>query len=485
MKFFAILFASLISGAVMSPLMAERLPYLRYDEDPFRLEYESAGNFDRYFLLASAQEAERLPDWNRAFSLYQELHRVDPTNPDHLFAMARVVYQLHRAEEALIFCERLPAGYHQRDVTLLKALSLLFIGRYQEAIGLFGDLLDEDPHRLPVMLGMAEALMALHHYDEAADLFTLMLAIHPAVFDRYPDLRASLMSAGANGPERAAFVLKRYAQTKTLGTFFSPIDAATISFTQVDQESAIEMLLNAVKADPGSAMLHARLGLFYRQLGQPELARHHMDKASELSPNNLDVINNRGVLAMQLGDDDLAIASFKRATELKPDYAEAFRNLARMYYLKEEWQASSYAAQQSLIVDQDSVNARLLVGFSNYKLGDYREALRYLEPVLNNRLDRSSIWFLAGISAHRLGRIAEAGQYYRKGLMLRPDDVLGLNNLADLLVNDPNANADDLREALALAERASELTSRKVKKVETTLLQVQERSAAMGRLDQP
>ena len=479
MKATVVIAASLICLVAINSLMAERLPYLRSDEDPFRLEYESSGNFDQYFLLASAQEMEQQRDWPRALSLYSELHRVDPTDPDHLFAMARMAYHLHRADDALAYVERLPSAYNQRDVSLLKAVSLHLLGRYTETIALLGDLLDEDPHRLSVMLAMAQVLMAEQRYEEAAHLFMSMLAIHPAVFEQYPDLKEALLSTGANGPERAAFVLKRFAQTKMLDTLFSPLDAATISFTQVDQENAIDVLLKAIEENPESAMLHARLGLFYRQMGKPELAKHHMEKASELSPNNLDVINNRGVLAMQLGDDDEAIASFKRAVELKPDYAEAFRNLARMYYLKEEWQASAYAAQQSLIVDQHSLNARLLVGFSNYKLGDHREVLRYLEPVLNDHLDRPSVWFLAGISAHRLGRVEEAARYYRKGLVLHPDYVLGLNNLADLLVNDPTSDATDLREALVLAERASELTDHRIKKIEATLQQVKERTSSM------
>lgn len=472
--------AVLIELALVATSFSERLPYLRHDEDPFKLEYEAAGEFDQIYLLDSAREAELKQDWSRAFYLFNELHRMDQSNPDHLFSMARMSYLQYRSDDALLYAEKLPADYHTRDVTLLKAGCLLQLGRFEEAIVLFQDIMDQDPRFIVVKRGMAEALLALQRYEEAAGIFKTMLEIDPAAIDDHPELKAVLLSAGLNGPESLAHILKVYSLSKTLSTLYSPLDAATIGFQQVDREKAIDLLIKAVEENPDSAILHSRLGLFYNYLGKKELARQHMEKAASLSPDDLDVINNRGVLAMQFGEDDQAIELFKRAVELRPDYVEAFRNLARMYYLKEEWSDSAYAAQQALILDQKNVTARLLVGFSCYKQGHFPDVLRYLEPALTDELDRPAAWFLAGISAHRLGRWPDAERYYRKGLALRDDYVLGLNNLADILVNNPKSDPDDIREARALAERASALTQHNVERIESTLNQVKERAAAMG-----
>lgn len=480
MKPVFIISAGLFGCVLITSSIAERLPYLRHDEDPFKLEYEAAGEFDQLYLLDSAREAELQQDWSRALYLFKELHRMDNTNPDHLFSMARMSYLLYQGEEALEYAGKLPTGYYTRDVTLLKAGCLLQLGRYEEAVSMFQVILEQESRFLAVQRGMAEALLALQRYEEAAGVFKAMLEIDPRSLDEHPDLKSALLTPTRRGPESWAHILKVYAQSKTLSSLYSPVDAATLSFQHVDREKAIELLVKAVEENPESAVLHSRLGLFYHYLGNTDLAKLHMERAAELSPDDLDVINNRGVLAMQLGDDDQAIEFFKRAVELRPDYAEAFRNLARMYYLKEEWSDSAYAAQQSLVLDQKSLDAALLIGFSFYKQKQYTDALRYIEPVLTDHLDRPAVWFLAGISAHQLGRWPVAERYYRKGLSLMNDYVLGLNNLADLLVNNPNSDADDIREALALAERASELTQRSVTRIESTLSQVKERAAAMG-----
>jgi len=466
--------------AMISAALAERLPYLRIDEDPFKLEYESADEFDLLVLLDSAREAELQQDWPRALYLFSELHRLDRANPDHLYSMARMHFMLKQCAEALDLANQLPSGYFTRDVNMLKAGSLLCLGRYEESIDLFKGVMDQEQHLLAAKRGMTEALLALNRYEEAADVIKAMLSVDPAAIDDHPELKEALLHPGSRGPERWSHILKVYAQSKTLVSLYSPVEAATISFQHVDREKAIEILLKAIEENPDSAVLYSRLGLFYNYVGKKDLARKYMDKAFEMSPDDLDVINNSGVLAMQFGEDEKAIESFKRAVSLRPDYAEAFRNLARMFYLNEEWSDSVYAAQQALIIDAKSMNAILLAAFSSYKLGDFSNVLRYLTPVLTENMDRPSAWFLAGISAHRLGRWTEAEQYYRKGLALRKDYVLGLNNLADLLANNPKSDEGDIREALALAKRASELTNHSVKRIQDTLKEIQARSAAMG-----
>lgn len=182
---------------------------------------------------------------------------------------------------------------------------------------------------------------------------------------------------------------------------------------------------------------------------------------------------------MYLGNETNAFMSFWRAIEVQPAYPEALRNLSRIHLQRQEWDAVVHTARESLVVDPDSYIARIMAAFGSYKLELYEDALRVLEPLLVPGGGRPTAWFMAGSSAQFLGRIRDAERYYRAGLELQDDSVLGLNNLADILLDNPGSDAAALREAVSLAEKASSLSQRRNPAVEETLHQARERVRAV------
>jgi tetratricopeptide (TPR) repeat protein len=458
---------------------SEKVPYLPFDQDPFRIPYETADDYDIVYLLDSAREAVRERDWPRVAYIFGEFKRLDVESPVYVYAMAQLAFWQQLWSEALQYVETLPADYEQGEANILRGAALLQLRRPEEALTVLQDHLKQYPSSILTRRWLAETLVALHRYEDAAGMFNEILAMNPAALDNDVELKRALQELGEKGPVSRAHILKEFTQARIMDSFLPPLQAATISFLLGNQDRAVELLEEAVRTEPGSPELYHRLALFYDSMGRKQEADVHLDKAEKLDPDNPEIINNRGALAMYLGNEKIAFDSFCRALELQPAYPEALRNLCRLHFHRKEWTDVIYTARESLVVEPDSSTARLMAAFGSYKLGYYEDALRFLEPLLEPGSDLPSAWFMAGSSAQLLGRMHEAERYYRAGLRLKGDYVLGLNNLADILLKNPDSDADALREALSLAEKASAFSRRGNPAVEETLRQARERVGSL------
>jgi tetratricopeptide (TPR) repeat protein len=142
------------------------------------------------------------------------------------------------------------------------------------------------------------------------------------------------------------------------------------------------------------------------------------------SPGRLDLVLSLGNSAVQAGQFDTAIASFQKVLEnVKPDSREAGDLYLRM--------GEAYRRKG----DMDSAIASLT--FASQLLPDQSVVMGTLALVLD-----------AG------GRKAEAEQAYRATLQLDPKDATATNNLAFLMAE----RGEDLDQALALSQRAMELS---------------------------
>lgn len=448
----------------------EPVPYLWFDLDPFLIDYESAGNYEVIELLDGAREAIRERDSSRIRYLYEQLRALDQDSPEYLYAMAKLSFLLHGWEQALRYIEAIPPEFPQAELNILEAVSLHQLGRSMEALAVFDQYLQDHPSSLMIWEWKAGVLASISRFEDAVGVFEEMLALDPAALDHDPELRQIFLDPLAGGPQRLPYRLEKIMKSRLMETVLPPLQAGTFSFLTGGQERGIEILEEALRQYPDRPDLHARLGLFYDAVGRKEDALDHMEKASVLSgKDDPDLLNNRGVLAMYLGNDRAAQDLFLAALKIRPEHAEAYRNLSRLYLRHRKWKDAAAMARASLLNDPESDEARLVVALNSYRLTQYRGTLVDLEPLLDKDTDQAMAWFLAGSAAQSIGRLTDAERYYRKGLALNKDDVLGLNNLADVLLRKPGPDPAALEEALALAERASELTARWNPTVEETL----------------
>jgi len=99
-----------------------------------------------------------------------------------------------------------------------------------------------------------------------------------------------------------------------------------------DNEGALEAYQQAVALDPDHFNAHMNMGLRYGKLLMNVKAAEAFKKAVALRPENPMVHYSLALTSNLLGLTDEAIHHYKEAIRLRPNFAEAYSNLATVYY---------------------------------------------------------------------------------------------------------------------------------------------------------
>lgn len=100
-------------------------------------------------------------------------------------------------------------------------------------------------------------------------------------------------------------------------------------------EVALERLQYALKVDSGYSEAHNAIAVLYERLGLPDKTRYHYEKALNLNPANIGVLNNYGRFLCGKGEYDKADAYFEKTVALPLNNRPwlAMTNAGRCLYL--------------------------------------------------------------------------------------------------------------------------------------------------------
>ncbi|MCP5114767.1 MAG: tetratricopeptide repeat protein, partial [bacterium] len=170
---------------------------------------------------------------------------------------------------------------------------------------------------------------------------------------------------------------------------------------------------------------HNNAGLVLAQTGKPDQAIGHFQKIIEVDTSSPEVYNNLGRALARVGRVDEAIAQFQKVLELDPNSAEAHNSLGTALVWKRRPDEAIPHLERAL-----ELNPGLTEAHQN--LGDI---LHYLK-----------------------GRTPEALAHWRTVLSADPNHVLVLQQTARVLATSSDASLRNGAEAVALAERAGQLS---------------------------
>jgi len=146
-----------------------------------------------------------------------------------------------------------------------------------------------------------------------------------------------------------------------------------------------------------------------------------------IQPRYADAHYNLGIALEQNGRINEAIAQYQTALRDKPDYAEA-------YYM---------------------------LGNNLLEKGRIDEAIASYQHALKIRADYPEVQNNIGLALMQKGRPSEAIAHWERTLEIRSDFVDALNNLAWVLATYPESSIRNGTRAVALAERAHQLSGDK------------------------
>jgi len=224
---------------------------------------------------------------------------------------------------------------------------------------------------------------------------------------------------------RTSDELFRHAIAVTKNNSVAENNLGNLLFDAGEVDEAMVHYRRALEIQPGYADAHINLGRALLTKQQPDQAIAHFEQALRILPTDASGHNNLGNALLSRGRVDEAIAHYQQALKIQPDFAQAHNNL----------------------------------GWSLLQNRNVDEAIVHFEKALELEPDYANAHNNLGFALLQKGRAGEAVAHCERALVLQPDDVSALSNLAWLRATCPDSSVRDGAKAVALAEKASELSA--------------------------
>ena len=226
---------------------------------------------------------------------------------------------------------------------------------------------------------------------------------------------------------------------------------------------------------------HFNLGEALAELGHYQEAAAHLREALQLKPNVFGGHILLGETLARQGQHQEAETHLREALSLDPDSAVAHTVLGKFLVDQGQNQEAITHLDEAIQLDPQLASAFMALGEAYGKQGRYGEAEPHLSQAVRLSPDLPESHYSMAIVLVKRRREEDAITHYREAIKLNPDMGAALNNLAWIYATHPRSDLRDAEEAVRLAERACQLSDRKVPSRLNTLAAAY---AATGRFDE-
>ncbi len=197
------------------------------------------------------------------------------------------------------------------------------------------------------------------------------------------------------------------------------LDIANAFIENGDYGAAQDAYLALLTEQPKNGAAHYEYAVLLQDhLDNPRLANAHLEKASDLHPNNQDIFMRLAMIAENEADHIQAKRYYERVILLNLDHEQAYYKLGKLLMLhtnNQEFVAASYF-QRALTLDDEYGEAHLEYGrllnqyFKKYKKAEkhYKKAIKHLDD------ESEAVYELAELYLNPLAKKKKAKKLFQK-----------------------------------------------------------------------
>ena len=226
--------------------------------------------------------------------------------------------------------------------------------------------------------------------------------------------------------------------------------------------------IKAVEADPSSAAARGFHSLALNALGRDEEAIKEAERAIELNPDDSAAHLDLAISAKR-SDTQHAIAEARRAIDVGPENSSAYQLLMNFLFESDRYNECIELGREWLFVSPYDEAVHSALGVAMVQNGDLVSAARHVGYVMMLRPKYEQAHADLRQILLSLAREPDGLQRLREIAANAPDSPRMLDELAWLLATYPDSKSRDGTEAVRLAERACDLTERRVPALLDTL----------------
>lgn len=233
---------------------------------------------------------------------------------------------------------------------------------------------------------------------------------------------------------------------------------ATLTWKQSHMYTDVETLwATTAKQNPKAFLAHTDLADIYMDEGKMDAAiqQYQLSLALRMDP---EICHNLGNALLQAGKPDDAASYFKKALAIDPNDPIAFSDLGNMYLQKGQVDLAIECMQKALQIEPKLPIACYNLGNAYAQEGRLDLAVRYWEKAVELQPDYPMPHNNLGNAFLLAGEPAKAIQQWKLALQSMPDLPSAQVNLAWVLATCPDPSLRDGPTAVALAERAAQIS---------------------------
>ena len=314
---------------------------------------------------------------------------------------------------------RIPAGKKVETWDLcLKGVSLISLGRYDEAIRLFDKALELDPRDAEVWTNKGLSLFKLGRKDEAIRCFDKAIEIDPRVAEAWNNKGTILNELGRYDDAIRCLDKAILLDSRDAGIW---ANKGRSFFSLGRKDEALRCFDKAIEIDSRFAGAWVNKGKFLNMLGRYDEGIQCLDKAILLDPKNANAWHNKGISLFHLGHKDEAVRCIDKVIELDPCAANAWYEKGAGLGKTGRHDEAISCFEKVIELDPQHALAWNYKGVSLASLGRYEEAIWCCERALELDPHNEIAWNSKGAILLALGRHDETIQCCDKAIELNPE----------------------------------------------------------------
>ncbi|GEM_PF-1683835 len=352
------------------------------------LKLDSA-NVDARLILGNAYMITK--EWEPSAAQYQKALSLDPGNPDIAMTLSGLYEILGLQDSALATLGRTMEITGDPELEVQMAAALARARKYSEAMERYRSILGADsvnPRAASALAGLFEALeqpdSAISYYGLAELNAPDNLYLKRHSFNLYLHLNDYPAAIS-----KARQMLELAPDDRNIR-----LQLARLYYQQNDRQNALEQFILLIQKDGGNTealYTVARLKLEQKQYTE---AAEYFKRTLKLLPRISEGWLNLGICQLALEQKDSAVASFKKSrrhgNRMKLDY---------------------------------------IMGYAHAQIEQYSQALPYYLKIYPKYKKDAGFLFNVAVAFERSGQFDQAVDYFRKVLLLQPDNHAALNYL--------------------------------------------------------
>ena len=336
-------------------------------------------------------------------------------------------------DEVALFSHVVALNPEARDAHLNLGSALFEEGSYEEGLAASRIAAAQRPDSSGALANVGRALVGLQRFEEAEDHLRRAVQIDPRSTTAHQNLAEALRKQ-----ERYAEAVAAYRAVLAIDDGFALAYAGLgmALFEDHRYAEALQAVQQALSLKPDlstAGALHLHMGRAARELGRPQEAAQHFERALEIEPGTVQPLFDLAKLRFSQGRSGDADRILRRARELRPADPATLHNVAEALRLQERYEDAIAHYRSALGIDPEFAPAHAGLGIALFQWERYAEAIEALERALALLPDvpvtGSSLHVFLGRAAQKLGR-PEAAEHFARAVLDDPRDREALDHLA-------------------------------------------------------